>query len=77
MEKLIRVGMDTSKSVFRLHGVNEREEPVLRRKLRRKEMIKFFAGLAPTVVDAGPSAKHDDREVKRDRDHKLVRHARA
>lgn len=50
MEKIIRVGMDTSKSVFQLHGVNAVEAPVLRRKLRRKEMIKFFEQLAPTVV---------------------------
>lgn len=50
MEKIIRVGMDTSKSVFQLHGVNAVEAPVLRRKLRRKEMIKFFERLAPTVV---------------------------
>ena len=50
MEKLIRVGMNTSKQVFQLHGVNAAEEPVLRRKLRRKEMVAFFADLAPTVI---------------------------
>ena len=50
MEKLIRIGMDTSKQVFQLHGVNAAEEPVLRRKLRRKEMVAFFQRLEPTVV---------------------------
>jgi transposase len=50
VEKLIRIGMDTSKSVFQLHGVNAAEQPVLRRKLRRGEMVKFFEKLAPTVV---------------------------
>ncbi len=50
MEKLIRVGMDTSKQVFQLHGVNAAEEAVLRRKLRRKEMVAFFQRLEPTVV---------------------------
>ena len=50
MEKLIRVGMDTSKQVFQLHGVNAAEEPVLRRKLRRKEMMAFFQRIEPTVV---------------------------
>ena len=50
MEKLIRIGMDTSKHVFQLHGVNAAEEPVLRRKLRRKEMVAFFAAAAPTVI---------------------------
>ncbi|TAJ74418.1 MAG: IS110 family transposase [Gallionellaceae bacterium] len=50
MEKLIRIGMDTSKQVFQLHGVNEAEEPVLRKKLRRKEMVAFFQRQAPTVI---------------------------
>lgn len=30
MEQIIRIGMDTSKHVFQLHGVNAAEEPVLR-----------------------------------------------
>ena len=42
--------MDTSKHVFQLHGVNAGEAPVLRRKLRRKEMVAFFERLAPTVI---------------------------
>jgi transposase len=51
METLIRIGMDTSKNVFQLHGVNEAEAVVLRRQLRRREMIiKFFETLPPTLV---------------------------
>ena len=42
MDQIIRIGMDTSKHVFQLHGVNAAEEPVLRKKLRRKEMVAFF-----------------------------------
>ena len=42
--------MDTSKHIFQLHGVNAAEEPVLRKKLRRKEMVIFFEKLAPTVI---------------------------
>jgi transposase len=42
--------MDTSKSVFQLHGVNAAEEVVLRRKLRRKDMVAFFEKLPPTVI---------------------------
>jgi len=30
MDKIIRIGMDTSKTVFQLHGVNAAEQPVLR-----------------------------------------------
>jgi transposase len=50
MSQIIRVGMDTSKNVFQLHGVNAAEEVVLRRKFRRKEMEAFFRKLPPTVI---------------------------
>src|SRR5215469_14170929 len=50
VEKLIRIGVDTSKSVFQLHGVNESENVVLRRKLQRRQMLSFFAQLEPTKV---------------------------
>src|ERR1700730_10105213 len=42
--------MDTSKSVFQLHGVNGAEQVVLRKKLRRRQVLEFFAGLEPTKV---------------------------
>ena len=45
MEEITRIGMDTSKHVFQLHGVNAGEEPVLRKKLRRKEVAAFFEKL--------------------------------
>jgi transposase len=50
MERIIRIGMDTSKHVFQLHGVNAAEEPVLRKTLRRNELIKFFEKLPPTMI---------------------------
>ena len=49
MEHIIRIGMDTSKHIFQLHGVTAAEEPALRKKLRRKGMVTFFQQLAPTV----------------------------
>jgi transposase len=50
VEKLIRIGMDTSKSVFQLHGVNAAEQPVLRKQLRRRDVVPFFSKLAPSLV---------------------------
>jgi len=50
MEKLIRVGIDTSKHVFQVHGVNAAEQPVLRRKLARSQVEKFFAALPATLI---------------------------
>src|SRR5476651_702663 len=42
--------MDTSKHIFQLHGVNAAEAPVLRKKLRRKEMLAFLEKLGPTLI---------------------------
>jgi hypothetical protein len=36
VEKITRIGIDTSKSVFQPHGVDENDQPVLRKKLQRK-----------------------------------------
>jgi transposase len=47
---IIRIGLDTGKHVFQLHGVDEGEQPVLRRRLGRVEMQPFFAKLAPTRI---------------------------
>src|SRR5262247_3235529 len=62
---LIRIGMDTSKSVFVLHGVDAAEQPVLRRTLRRRQVIEFFARLPPTQVgmEACGAAHHWAREL--------------
>lgn len=50
MEQVIRIGMDTSKRVFQVHGVDKGERPVLRRQLRRDAMVSFFAKHPPVVV---------------------------
>ncbi len=50
MVQTSRIVMDTSKHVFQLRGLNAAEEVVLRKKLRRKEMVSFFGKLAPTVI---------------------------
>jgi transposase len=47
---LKRIGLDTSKAVFTLHGVDQDEKAVLRRNMRRAEMEAFFAKLPPTLV---------------------------
>lgn len=44
---IIRIGLDTAKHVFQLHGVDEEEQPVLCRRLSRKEVEPFFAKLPP------------------------------
>lgn len=48
--ELKRVAVDTSKAVFTLHGIDERDGVVLRRNLIRSGFEAFFAKLAPTEV---------------------------
>jgi len=65
VNQIIRIGMDTSKHVFQLHGVDASEQPVLRKRLRRRDVVAFFARLAPTVVglEACGGAHHWGREL--------------
>ena len=63
---IIRIGLDTSKDVFQIHGVEKNEEPVLRRQIRRQNVVKFFAKLAPTRigVEACGAAHHWGRVLR-------------
>jgi transposase len=45
-----RIGIDTSKAVFTLHGIDQKDRPVLRINLRRAQMVPFFAKLPPTEI---------------------------
>jgi transposase len=50
MNEIIRIGIDTSKHIFQVHGVNAAEQPVLRKTLRRGQMERFFTLLPPTLI---------------------------
>ena len=65
-DQIIRIGMDTSKSIFVLHGVDAAEQPVLRKKLPRRQVLEFFAKLAPTVIgmEACGAAHYWARELQ-------------
>ena len=45
-----RISIDTSKHIFTIHGVDEKERSVLRREIRRAQVEPFFGNLAPTEV---------------------------
>jgi len=65
VEDISRIFIDTSKSVFQLHGVDRAERVVVRRKLVRRQVGPYFAGLAPTVVglEACGGSHHWAREL--------------
>ena len=50
MTEITRIAIDTSKSVFTLHGVDATGRAVLRRNLRRRELLGFFERLPPLEV---------------------------
>jgi transposase len=50
MSEITRVAIDTSKSVFTIHAVDAQDRAVLRRNLRRQDMVGFFGKLVPVEV---------------------------
>src|ERR1700730_144041 len=44
------VGIDLAKSVFQLHAVDADGATVIRKRLRRAEVLSFFAGLEPCLI---------------------------
>jgi transposase len=70
---IIRIGLDTSKHVFQVHGVDESEQAVLRRQVRRSEMAKLFAKLAPCRIGLEAcGASHHWARVLRGLGHEVV-----
>jgi len=67
MDKITRIGMDTSKRIFQLHGVGTAEQVVLKRQLRRSQVLPFFAKLAPTKIgiEACGAAHYWARELSK------------
>ena len=66
MDEVSGIGVDTSKRIFQLHGVDRAERVVLRRQLRRSQMAEFFARLPPTKVamEACGASHHWARELR-------------
>lgn len=50
MSKIITVGLDLAKNVFQAHGADISGQAVLRKKLKRDQVLPFFAQLRPCVV---------------------------
>lgn len=66
MKEISKVGVDLTKSVFQLHGVNKAGEPVLRRQLRRSQMLEFLQrlpGVCLIGMEACASAHYWAREL--------------
>jgi transposase len=60
MSKVTLLGIDIAKNVFQLHGVDEKGNPVLKRRLTRTKLANFIATLPPCtiVMEACGSVNH-------------------
>jgi transposase len=65
MTRITTIGLDLAKKVFQIHGVDVEGKVVVARKLRRKEVLVFFAKLPPCLVgmEACGSAHFWAREI--------------
>jgi transposase len=65
MTRITTIGLDLAKKVFQVHGVDAEGKVVVARKLRRKEVLAFFAKLPPCLVgmEACGSAHYWAREI--------------
>ena len=61
----ITIGLDVAKSLFQVHGVDASGQVTLRKKLRRFEVLRYFAAQPPCLVGMGAcaTAHHWAREL--------------
>ncbi|MDX7776289.1 IS110 family transposase, partial [Aeromonas caviae] len=48
--KITTVGIDLAKNLFQVHGVDERGKTVLKKQLKRDQMMAFFTNLPPCLI---------------------------
>ena len=65
MQQVTTIGLDIAKSVFQVHGVDASGATIVRRQLRRSQILPFFAKLPRCLVgmEACATAHHWAREL--------------
>jgi transposase len=64
MQAITTLGLDISKSVFQVHGVDAAGNVIIRRLLKRRYVLAFFQKLPPCLIgiEACASSHHWSRE---------------
>ena len=59
------IGLDIAKNVFQVHGIDAAEKVVVRKQLRRRQVLEFFKALPPCLVgmEACATAHYWAREL--------------
>ena len=65
MNQVITIGVDLAKNVFQIHGVDAEGAVIVRRQLRRSQMLPFFKKQPPCLVgmEACATAHHWARQL--------------
>src|SRR4026209_315147 len=65
MGEITTIGLDLAKQVFQVHGIDADGTTVLRKQLRRSQVLSFFSRLAPCLVgmEACATAHYWAREL--------------
>ena len=65
MREITTIGLDLAKNVFQVHGIDQAGDVVVRKQLRRAQVLGFFAGLPRCVIgmEACATAHHWAREL--------------
>src|SRR5277367_5324068 len=48
--QIITIGLDIAKNAFQVHGIDAGEKVIVRKQLRRSQMLAFFEALPPCLV---------------------------
>src|SRR5258707_4575765 len=65
MTEITRIGLDIAKGVFQVHAVNAQDQVVVRKSLRRSQLLSWFAKLPPCLIgmEACGTANYWAREL--------------
>ena len=63
--QITTIGLDIAKNVFQVHGIDDDEKVVVRKQLRRGQVMRFFQELSPCLVglEACATAHYWAREL--------------
>ena len=63
--QITTIGLDLAKHIFQVHAVDEMGKVAIRKRLRRSEVLPFFAGLRPCLIgmEACATSHHWAREL--------------
>jgi transposase len=64
--QITTIGVDLAKNMLQVHGANEHGKPVLRKQLKRDQVVAFFANLPPCLIgiEACGGAHHWARKLQ-------------